>query len=109
MVDHDETRSSSHFPNSVGASCFAGENLSTSTQSHDYASNKVETVGQFETNLVQKTANDNVQSNMAIQDSTKEHICQVFLPESNNDFESEVETDSDYNPWEIQVIKCIAW
>lgn len=87
MVDHDETRSSSHFPNSVGASCFAGENLSTSTQSHDYASNKVETVGQLE-------------SNMAIQDSTKEHISQVFLPESNNDFESEVETDYDYNPWE---------
>jgi len=32
--------------------------------------------------------------------STQKPISQVVVPESNNDYESEDENDSDYNPWE---------
>jgi len=40
-------------------------------------------------------------SKMVIQDSVSEPIYQVFLPQSDNNFEGEYETDFDYDLWEI--------
>jgi hypothetical protein len=40
-------------------------------------------------------------SDIVMQDSVSEPAPQVFLSQSDNNLESEDETDSDYNLWEI--------
>jgi len=101
IAQHNEIRSSDHCPKNVDGSCSTEKALTTPIQSQHYTFNKFQTISQPQKNLVGNFRYHGELSKMVTQDSVKEPISQVFVPESNNDFESEDETDSDYSPWEI--------
>ena len=99
MVEHNGIRNFNQFSKNVATNCSPQRESSNAMRCQSYASRKFQSIGQFETNLVRNVADDDVVSNITTQDSIKNHNSAVFVPECNNDFESENETDSDYNPW----------